>query len=108
LIETLQLIKQKNVGLLPRDLVYATAQAGIISHNFQTTNLHASGIGLDISVYNTDTLDHNIYLDGIPFIVKAGSTLSLSDTPFINFFTDSSTNTWVVRLLGVSLEVLRS
>jgi hypothetical protein len=107
LIESLQLIKKKNVGLLPRDLMFATAQTGVISHNFQTTNLHASGIGLDMSVYNTDTQDHNVYLDGIPFLVKAGSTFSISDTPFINFFTDSSANTWVVRLLGVSLEVLR-
>lgn len=106
LIETLKLISRKNVGLLPRDIVFARALTGIINHNFQTTNLHAPGIGLDCSVYNTDSADHYIYLDGMPIIVKAGSTISLSDTPFINFFTDSSASTWVVRLLGVSLEVL--
>jgi hypothetical protein len=107
MIEILQLVKSKNVALLPRDVIYPVAQAGIVSHNMQTTNLHSPAIGLDVSVYNTDTNDHYFYLDGIPIVVKAGQITSLSDTPFVNFFTDSNPSTWVVRILGISLEVLR-
>jgi len=98
-----------NLGNLARDFFATNYNVGpgfIINYFYSGSN--PAAIILDASIKNNTAVTQTVYLDGVPVTVTAGSTISISNTPFIEFRANANIDIMAAGIFLRTLEALAS